>query len=70
METTYLVTNSSLSPHLSPLLLIFRLLSGLEQSLNAVLLEPDIKLEKTLLDIFVGLSLEFQVEAAREMTFG
>lgn len=70
MERAYFVADASLSPRQSPLLLILRLLTSLQQLLDAVLVEPTVKLYKPLLDLLVGLSLEIEVEATREMTFG
>lgn len=67
---TCLLANSSLVLDLSLLLLMLRLLSGRQQLLDAVLLEPIVKLVKTLLDVNVGLSCELQIEAPREMTLG
>lgn len=70
MERTYLVADSSLSPHLSSLLLILGLLSGLQQLLDAVLFEPSFKPYKPQIGPLVGLSLEVKLKATREMTLG
>lgn len=69
-QKTYLITDSSLSPHLSALLLILGLLPGRQQLLDAMLLEPQVEPVKKLFSILIGLSLEFYMEATRKMTLG